>query len=249
MLNQYEPNVKATITFLQLLNVKVNKATVNETLQNHPDWPSLLCVSDSMNKWNIPNGAGKIDTSEIDQLPTPFMAHTHDREAPLAIVTKLGETTIELFHKNYTKQKNESRENFLKKWNGVYLLAEPNEHSREPNYELKKRKSFTNSIIPVLAFAVFLMVSLFFLTRIIQNQTGSQLQNTTGIYMQYFILFAGVVVTSLLLWYEIDKNNPLLQKVCTGIVKGNCNAILTGKKAKVFEWLSWERNWFLLFYR
>lgn len=55
MLTQYEPTVKATITFLKLLKVKVNKKTVDETLQNHPDWPSLLCITDSLNKWNVPN--------------------------------------------------------------------------------------------------------------------------------------------------------------------------------------------------
>lgn len=59
MVKGYEPNVKATIAFLRLLKVKVNKATINETLQSHPDWPGLLCISDALHKWSIPNGAGK----------------------------------------------------------------------------------------------------------------------------------------------------------------------------------------------
>ncbi len=71
--------------------------------------------------------------------------------------------------------------------------------------------------------------------------------SATGIYLQYFILLSGVIVTSLLLWYEIDKDNPLLQKVCTGIAKGNCNAILTGKQSKVFNWLSWSEVGFFYF--
>lgn len=87
MFNQYEPTVKATITFLKLLNVRVNKKTVNETLQNHPDWPSLLCVVDSLNKWRVPNGVGRIDTNNIEELPTPFIAYTHSRETPLSIIT------------------------------------------------------------------------------------------------------------------------------------------------------------------
>ena len=65
MFNRFEPNVKATIAFLKLLNVKVTDTTVDDTLQNHPDWPSLLCISDSLNKWNVPNAAGKIEVSEI----------------------------------------------------------------------------------------------------------------------------------------------------------------------------------------
>ena len=79
MLSNYEPNVKAAIAFLNLLKIKVNNVTVNETLQNHPDWPGLLCVSDSLNKWNIPNGAGKIAPNKIEELPTPFIAYTHNR--------------------------------------------------------------------------------------------------------------------------------------------------------------------------
>lgn len=54
-------------------------------------------------------------------------------------------------------------------------------------------------------------------------------------------------MSSLLLWYEIDSNNPLLHKVCTGIVKGNCDAILSGKQSKVFSWLSWSEVGFFYF--
>ena len=67
------------------------------------------------------------------------------------------------------------------------------------------------------------------------------------VYLQYLILLAGVVVTTMLLWYEIDRNNPLLHKVCTGIIKGNCNAILAGKASKVFSWLSWSEVGFFYF--
>ena len=144
MFNQYEPNVKATIAFLGLIKVKVNNATVNETLQNHPDWPGLLCISDALHKWNIPNGAGKIDTNKIDELPVPFLAYTYDRESPLTIVTKFSGTTISSIQKNYPKSITESKEEFFKKWKGVYLIAEPNEKSGEFNYETNKRKAPIN---------------------------------------------------------------------------------------------------------
>jgi hypothetical protein len=48
MFNRFDPTVKAVIAFLKLLKVDVNNTTVDETLQKHPDWPSLLCVSDSL---------------------------------------------------------------------------------------------------------------------------------------------------------------------------------------------------------
>jgi hypothetical protein len=77
MLFRFEPNVKATITFLRLLNIKVNNSSVDEALQNHPDWPSLLSISDALSKWNIPNAAGKIEQQDIERIPTPFMANSN----------------------------------------------------------------------------------------------------------------------------------------------------------------------------
>lgn len=45
---------------------------------------------------------------------------------------------------------------------------------------------------------------------------------------------AGVAITSLLLWYEIDKANPALQKICTAGAKTNCGAILSSKISKIW---------------
>ena len=247
MFSQYEPNVKAAASYLRLIKVKVNSSTVNETLQNHPDWPSLLCISDCLHKWNIPNAAGKIDAAKMDELPTPFIAFTNDSENPLTVITEVYDKTIQLLDKNYDKAVTVPKEDFIKKWNGIYLIAEPNAHSGEANYAINKRKAFINSLIPAAALSAMAILSFIFLSRMIGADNNSLPFNTAGIYIQYFILLAGVFITSLLLWYEIDKSNPLLQKVCTGIAKGNCNAILTGKQAKLFSWLSWSEVGFFYF--
>ena len=225
MFNQYELNVKATIVFLQQLKVKVNDSTINETLQNHPDWPSILCISDSLNKWNIPNGVGKIDPVDIAQLPTPFIASINNSETPLAIVTAVNDHSIKLRKKNYKDTVTIPLKDFFKSWQGVYLIAEPGLHSGEPNYIINKQKAFYNSLLAPAAVSVIMFFSLYLLKHLISNTSISPI----GIWLQYFILLAGIIVTAALLWYEIDKNNPLLNKVCTGISKGNCNAILINK--------------------
>ncbi|MEO9210973.1 MAG: vitamin K epoxide reductase family protein [Ginsengibacter sp.] len=247
LFEQYDPNVKAAITFLKFLKVKINNTTVNETLQNHPDWPSLLCISDSFKKWNIPNGAGKIEPNQIDELPVPFIAYTNNREFPLAVVSKTDGKAIHFYTKNYSKPTIISKSDFLKSWTGVYLIAEPNGQSGEKDYQRNKRKFLVNSLVPVSLFVLLTGFSFVFLYDTISKNSNILAVSATAIYFQYLILFAGVIITSLLLWYEIDKNNPLLKKVCTGIVKGNCNAILTGKKSKVFSWLSWSEVGFFYF--
>ena len=176
MLHQYEANVKATISFLRLLNVKVNDTTVNDTLQNHPDWPGLLCISDSLNNWNIPNGAGKIDVNKIDELPHPFMANTYNAEIPIAIVTEITTTTVQSYQKNYNTLITESRENFYKKWYGVYLIAEPDEHFIEPNFKINKRNAVNNSAIPFAA--IFLLIIISFL--VLQYTAGGNHINSAA---------------------------------------------------------------------
>jgi len=247
MFNLYEPNVKVTIAFLRQLKVRVNNSTVNETLQNHPDWPSLLSISDSLNKWKISNSAGKINSEDIDQLPLPFIAYTMERGNSLSIVTDVKEKEIGYYSANHNKLLRKNREEFLKKWNGTYLIAEPNKNSGEENYKKHKRKFLITSLIPIALVAALIAFSFFLLQRTINNSDIIRSNNLTGFYFQYCIELAGVIITSLLLGYEIDKNNPILKKVCTGIAKGSCSAVLTSKQAKIFSWLSWSEVGFFYF--
>jgi ABC-type bacteriocin/lantibiotic exporter with double-glycine peptidase domain len=167
MFTQYEPNVKATISFLKNIKVKVNNATVNETLQNHPDWPSLLCITDSLNKWNIPNGVGKIEVDKIDELPVPFAAYTLNSQSPLVIVTQVSSETIQLYQKDYNKAITQLKEDFIKNWNGVYIIAEPNQHSGEANYAANKQKAFLKSLLPAAAIGAVTAFSFLLLNKIV----------------------------------------------------------------------------------
>ncbi len=246
MIWNYEPNVKGTISFLQLLQVKVNNSTVNDTLQSHPDWPSLLSISDSLKKWNIPNAAGRIEKNEIDQLPVPFIAYTHDREYPLAIITDIKDGVV--FYKtgktgSEQTTKRLKTEEFFKIWDGVYLIAEPTSASGEKDFALIKKRQLVKQVIPFVLLAGILLFFILCLTQAIQ---AAQL-NSLAIYLQFALLVTGFIVSCLLLWYEIDKNNAALKKVCTGITKGNCDAILSSKQSKVFSWLSWSEVGFFYF--
>ena len=243
---QYEPTVKATIILLKQFKVKVNDTTVNETLHSHPDWPSLLCVSDALQKWNVPNAAGKLDPADIVQLPVPFMAEIKNRETSLVVVTEITGSTISYIAGNKKKKITERREEFEIKWTGIYLLAEPLPESGEKGFKQKRQNALVKSILPLAL--MFLLFGLSFIA-LQHNLTGVAVASSyaTGIYLQYFILAAGGIISALLLWYEIDNNNPLLKKVCTGIAKGNCSAILTGKAAKLTNWLSWSEVGFFYF--
>ena len=245
MLFRFEPNVKATITFLRLLNIKVNNSSVDETLQNHPDWPSLLSISDALSKWNIPNAAGKIEKQDIERIPTPFLAQTFNPVSPIEVVTDVDETFVKVLSKDFVKPVPERREDFFKRWSGIYLLAEKAGISGEANFKENKQKRNFKILTQAMLVLLIFIISILFIERNIF--TSTQLVYQYGIYLQYLILISGIGVSTLLLWHEIDSNNPILKKVCTGIIKGNCDAILSGKQSKVFSWLSWSEVGFFYF--
>lgn len=245
MLNTHDHIVQVTTRFLRLLKVKVASSTVNETLQNHPDFPSLLCVSDALHKWNIPHGATRIcNKQQLDELPTPFLAGFNKSEIPFVVVKDIHEKKVDLFYDDQSALQSLKREEFTHLWNGVCLIAEPNEESGEKNYVQNKRKELFRTGIVAALFILGISLSFLYLRHTIR---AAPIASSIPVYIMYAIMLAGVAVSSLLLWYEIDKNNPLLQKVCTGITKGNCSAILSAKAAKITGWLSWSEVGFFYF--
>lgn len=244
MFKDYQNAVIITIALLKQLKVKINNETVDDVLQNHPDYPSLLSISDALNSWKIDNAAAKKDINDINQISTPFIACTNSKEYPFVLVNKTNDNNIEVLAKSMNKLKIFKKDEFLKIWNGVYLLAETNELSGENNYSQNKFNVFASRLIPAIAIAILLFLSFLLINLTILR---NNITYASTVYLQYFIFLVGVIITTMLLWYEIDKNNPVLQKVCTGILKSNCNAIITGKASKVFTWLSWSEVGFFYF--
>lgn len=245
MFNTHEHIVQVTTRFLRLLKVKVTGPTVNETLQNHPDFPSLLCISDSLHKWNIPNGATRIsDKQQLDELPVPFLAGFSKSDTPFVVVKHIHEKMVDIFYDDQAGLQSLERNEFTHLWNGVCLIAEPNEESGEKEYVQNKRKALLRSGIVSALFILGICLSLLYLHHTI---TTTVIASSVPVYLTYAIMLAGVAVSCLLLWYEIDKNNPMLHKVCTRIAKGNCSAILSSKVAKITSWLSWSEVGFFYF--
>lgn len=104
----------ATYQYLKAIGAKVTEETVEETLKNHPDYPSLLATSDALNEWKIDNVAVRLYPEQLSELPTPFLAYL-TVSGGLFAVKSMKDNTIEWVH---TKEglKKESIDEFLKKW-------------------------------------------------------------------------------------------------------------------------------------
>ncbi len=238
-LKAYSNPISISILFIKLLKVDVSNSTIEDTVKNHPDYPSLLSISDSLNKWKVHNACFKVDKSKIWEIPLPFITHIKKEQGSFVVITKVEENAIT--YQTSNKRKDSITQpiiDFLKEWDGIVLIAEPTNESGEMGYKKSKQKEFFN----LLKFPTYVIIGLIFssISIIINSFSISFL-------LLCIIKFIGLIVTSLLLWYEVDKANPFLKQICTGSGKVNCNAILNSNQSKLLGIFSWSEIGFYYF--
>lgn len=110
----------------------------------------------------------------------------------------------------------------LQLWTGVTLLVEKTEKSLEPSYK-------KNRLIGKVKSGMIAIIAVLLLTLIISQfiNLSIDLDRAIGLLSLLILKGVGLVVASMLLWYEVDKSNPTLKEFCSGGKKVNCDAVLS----------------------
>ncbi|MBS1747061.1 MAG: hypothetical protein JST21_12895 [Bacteroidetes bacterium] len=230
-LNQFDPSVTVTIQLLKNLNVKVTDFSVKETIERHPDFPSILSISDSLNSWHVDNKVIKINPIQIINLPCPFIAFTKENGGTFVVIKDIKNDNIfYLSSENQTKVKRV--EEFLQQFNDVVLLAQSNKQSGEKDFKIVFRKQKLKQLqnFALIIIGIFILSACVINNYLVNEEKSVSIIFTLLIFLKLF----GTLVACLLLWYEIDKINPTLQRFCSYGGKTNCNAILNSEASKIF---------------
>lgn len=237
-LRSRQPVVGTVSRFLKAMNVKVSERTLENRILSHPDYPSLLAVSDCLHHWKVENAAVRVETAQLDAVSVPFMAHSH---SDFMVVVGVTDDHVVLSDEN-GRNRTVNRKDFLQSWDGVVLLAEAAADAGEKNYRQEQRKQ-KRGLIPAFIF----LASLAGIIALSLDLLATDARSAMGYGILILAKLTGIGITSVLLWFEIDKYNPAIQKLCMGGSgkKTDCNAILNSDRSKVFTWLSWsEVGWF-----
>ncbi|MDB5087791.1 MAG: hypothetical protein JWR09_1785, partial [Mucilaginibacter sp.] len=222
---------------LKSLSINIAPETIIGELERHPDYPSLLAISDVLNAFNIENAAYRVDHENLLNVPCPFIAHTNINGGDFLVVDKIDGDKVTVSSEKWNNHKL-SVDEFKKLFKGIVLTAEPS-----AAFITTKTLSTTLTAIKVPAIAAGLLLILaasLFINGYFVNLSWQ------GLLLTVFKT-AGLITSILLLVQSIDSNNPLVQKLCQGGGKTNCNAILSSKAAKVFEGLTWSEVGFFYF--
>ncbi len=253
MLNQLNQTRDNSITaarhLLQLLKVRVTETTLADSVLTHPDYPSLLSISDSLQHWNMETAAIKATAEKLEALPVPFVVHLKTGGGKFMVVKKITPEEV-VYLNEQGKEQSFAREDFLQRWDNVVLLAEAGEASGEADYKKNQRKELWGVLFVPITLTLLLLLGI--------AQAGKLMANTSAgaIYYTAFLLFSflGMLATGLLLWHEYDGDNPLLQKVCSAGKKSNtrggrtgCETVLNSSASKIIGTITWSEIGFIYF--
>ena len=232
---------EATRLLVGLLGVRVTETTLTRELEEHPDYPGLLSISDVLNQHGIETLALKLAPEKLDQTPTPFITLAKGEKSGATFFTVVREIRDGRFS-FFDQEKQAWVAGGGDRLTGPVLLAEAGEQAGEKDYALhlreERRKRFLQRLIAGCIPALVLVaggVALF------REGAGALLP-----FVFSLLTLAGALIGVLLLWYEVDQHNPALKQICAAGKKVNCGAVLQSKASKVAG-VSWSAIGFIYF--
>ncbi|MGY4536245.1 putative membrane protein [Mucilaginibacter sp. UYNi724] len=231
-------NAEAAVTnLLRYLKVAIDPETVIDELEKHPDYPSMLAVSDVLTALHIENSAFRAEFEILGELSTPFLVNLNTNGGEFAVVTKMDAKHV--YFSDERKEVNKlGLGNFKLVFEGVALIAEPDK-------KIIKNGSLLSSVYKFKPAVLTAGCLLIFLTLLSNSGYFSNLNWLIALLA--IIKTGGLIASILLLVQSVDSNNPLIQVLCQGGDNTDCNAILSSKAAKVFDGLTWSEVGFFYF--
>ena len=216
------------------LNVPITRTTLVNALLEHPDYPSLLSISDVLQNYGVTNLSLRIkDSVKLTELPTPFIVQIRSEKtfaSLFALVYQISFSEVKWFNPETHKKETIPFEKFNTLFTGYVQLFEKSEHAGEKeyvsNFKKEKNKRTINNLLVLSIPLLFLLLSIYAFI-------DSGIKALMPVVYTCFTL-VGAATSALLVLYEVDQYNPTLQKVCTGGGKTNCAAILHSKGSKIF---------------
>jgi uncharacterized membrane protein len=231
---------------ISCLDIKISKTSIEKTLIEHPDYPSLLSISDALASFHIENITVRSTIEKLKGLPAPLLLPIKSLASGkefFTVVRSANNNSFNYYNPEKNNWENIAAADLEKKWQTkVVMIADAEDAHDEKDFKEKnfeeKRKTFTKAVaflaIPVVAIiaSVFSFISY-----------GQQ-----AILPAIFLMLSlsGSVIGGLLLWYELDEYNPVLQQICSAGKKVNCGAILNSKASKIAG-ISWSAIGFAYF--
>ncbi len=227
------PIVKLLLKVLKVYDISIPTQSIAKTVLTHPDYPSVLCISDSLDRWRVKHVVFKPSLKKLYKLNIPVIAHLKRGEH--VWVTQITDSKV--YYWSAVDNKHViTYADFEQIWSGVALAFEDINNAGEPDYAQKRRKEITEKIfrygiasISTLLWALLMYISW---------TNDAQLPIIPKVCL-LFTNVAGLYLSYILIKQEKRQFNRLVDKFCKSGKHIDCNQITSSRYSKFFGWISW----------
>lgn len=210
-------NLNFIFKYLEKEQISIDKAEFEFQIKSHPDYPSLLAISDTLSFFNIDNGALIVEVSDIELLSYRFVTLLKDENnKPQLFFIESNENNY--FYSYDKKPITIFKSELEKRWTGIVLLIENTE-----NGELTKPN--TNYWLRFLSIAVVL-----FFVMVLYTLNADL---STKVFLVFPI--AGLLFSLAALKDLFDAKSEFLNSFCNMTASTSCATIVGSNKWKIFE--------------
>lgn len=238
-----EHNIKIVCQKLfDIYGIKYSDLNVEKLVEEHIDNHSMLSIKDTLFEYGVESVAIRKNNYNYYDFETPFICAVQQEDWPsvnFTLVSIINETGITYLDPLTNKFKEISLSDFDQLDKGIVLLVDDTNKKDELNLSkhiVQQRNEAIARGIPIYLSIIILLSSLVYATLNFQ-------EGITWVNIIFTISsFMGIVVSSLLLWHEIDAHNPILREVCGGRGKKvNCDAVLHSSRSSFLgiSWATW----------
>lgn len=227
---------EVAIEICNMKNLNIGRKSLCDKLIMHPDYPSLLSISDVFSSYGINNLSlyySKDNERDIMNIELPLIAQVYSKKSNtllFSIIQSICDNKVTWYNPESHTWDTISWDYFISIFTGyIQVYNFENIHMSEyENIEYEKeRMSIYREYLFLLFFPVIsLCVSVFSLL----NHSADSL--FTAIFI--FLLVLGASFSFLLMIYDIDKINPFLKRICTISKVTDCSAVLYSSASKIW---------------
>lgn len=124
---------------LGALDIPFTQEFLKEKVLTHPQCPSLLSISDTVEEYGVESMAVKLGPDRLGDFPAPGIVQVSLANGTFFnVVTAVSENSVSVFDEK-GRQKDIPRLDFLRRWTGVGLLVEAREGAGEPGIGQKEK--------------------------------------------------------------------------------------------------------------
>ena len=202
-------------TWLKEMKIPVSSTYMRQQLNSHPDYPSLLSITDTLDELDIDNTAIQIEKDQLHEMPVPFMAHLNGNGGEFVLVKNRD---------NLDKQ----FPDFFKRWGGVAIAAEKPEgwqHKLNNEWLQKDKKQHAAVLFTLIALSAFILLS--GIISFSWLQFGLMLTAIAGVFVSWMIVSK-----------DLGIENKMADQVCGATA--DCNTVIHSTAAKLPFGIGWS---------